>query len=125
MLRGGWGFTPGQANTAHVADVKNSDALAHAHVLGDDAAADRGWVFDRHVPTVKLHHLRAHLAMDGVQDSLADVLWGDPRSGFSNRHEEPRMKSCRDAAGRLFCPRRHRARPASARTIAYAVATPP
>src|ERR1019366_3246436 len=97
MLHGGERFTPGQADVAHVADVKNSDALAHRHVLGDNSAPNRRWVFDGHVPAVKLHHLCAHLAMDGVQRSLANVLWGDGRSGFSNRHEEPRSENRSDS----------------------------
>jgi hypothetical protein len=66
MLHGGQGFRTGQTDIAHVADVKNADASAHRHVLGDNAAPDRRRVFDRHIPAVKLHHLRAHLAMDGV-----------------------------------------------------------
>ena len=62
----------GQADVAHVADVEDADAGAHRHVLVDDAAAERGGIFDRHVPAVELHHLRAHLAMDGVQRGFAD-----------------------------------------------------
>src|ERR1035437_1538960 len=122
MLHGGERFPSGQADVAHVADVKNSDTVAHRHVLGDNAAADRRWVFDGHFPAVKLHHLRAHLAMDGVQRSLADVLWGDGRSGFSNRHEEPRMMSCRDAAFPVSRRGGDGASPVSTRTIVQTVA---
>ena len=64
---------PGQPDVAHVADVEDADAGAHGHVLGDDAAADGCGIFDRHVPAVEFDHLRAHLAMDGVQRSFADV----------------------------------------------------
>jgi hypothetical protein len=35
-------------------------------VLGDYAASDRRRIFDWHVPAIKFHHLRAHLAMDGI-----------------------------------------------------------
>ena len=93
VLHGGHRFGPGQSDIAHVADVKNADAGAHRHVLGDNAAPDRRWVFHRHVPAVKLHHLRAHLAMDGVQRGLAHVFWDDGRSGLDNGQEKPRLDS--------------------------------
>jgi hypothetical protein len=39
-------------------------------VLGNDAAC-RG-IFDRHLPAVEFDHLSSHLAMGGVESSLAD-----------------------------------------------------
>src|ERR1700692_4494442 len=81
-----------------MADVKNSNAGANRHVLGDNAATDRGWVFDGHIPAVEFHHLRSHLAMDGVQRGLAD-----DRCGFDFRQEEPQLESlkCRSERVRL------------------------
>jgi hypothetical protein len=61
-----------QAYVTHVADIEDADPGAHCHMLGDDAAAQRCGVFDRHVPAIEFHHLRTHLAMDGVQRSFAD-----------------------------------------------------
>jgi hypothetical protein len=63
---------PRQANVAHVADVEDARAGAHRHVLVDDAAADGRGILHGHVPAVELDHLRAHLAMDGVERCLAD-----------------------------------------------------
>jgi hypothetical protein len=86
MLHGGKRFAAGQSDISHVADVKNTDAGADGHVLVDDAASDRSGVFDRHVPAVKLNHLRAHLAMDGVQGGLADCV-ASYGSGFDYGQE--------------------------------------
>src|SRR4029077_3099866 len=97
MLHGGQRFPAGQADIAHVADVENSDAGAHRHVLGNNAAPDRGRVFHRHVPAVELHHLRAHLAMDGVQRSLPDLFWDGGRSSLDNGQENLGQKSFRQA----------------------------
>ena len=72
VLHGGQRLRPRQANVAHVADIENAHAGAHRHVLVDDAAADRRGILDRHVPAIEVDHLRAHLAMDGVQRGLAD-----------------------------------------------------
>jgi len=72
MLHRGQRLRPGQADIAHVADIENAHAGAHRHVLVDDTAADRSGIFHWHIPAVELDHLRAHLAMDGVQRSLAD-----------------------------------------------------
>ncbi len=94
MLHGGQRLATSQADIAHVADVKNSDAGTHRQVLGDNAAPDRRRIFHRHVPAVKLNHLRAHLAMDGVQRGLADN-W----SRFDNGQEEPRSDISRTVAG--------------------------
>src|SRR5438445_9182650 len=64
MLPGRESLRPGEPDVAHMADVEYSDPGANSVVLGHDAA-HRG-VLDRHVPAVKLDHLGAHLAMDGV-----------------------------------------------------------
>ena len=79
MLDGGKRFGPGKPNIAHVADVKNTYAVAHRIVLGHDAAG-RG-VFNRHVPAVEFHHLGPHLAMDAIQRGLADGQGGRLNSG--------------------------------------------
>ena len=60
----------GQADVAHVADVKDAHAGANGNVLGDNATRRR--IFDRHVPAIELDHVGAHLAMNGVQRGLAD-----------------------------------------------------
>jgi hypothetical protein len=49
-----------------VADVKYPYTGTDSHMLVDNAAAQRCWVFDRHVPAIELNHLRAHLAVDGI-----------------------------------------------------------
>jgi hypothetical protein len=51
---------------------KMPTAGAHRHVLVDNTAANRRGIFHRHVPAIEVDHLRAHLAMDGVQRGLAD-----------------------------------------------------
>ena len=51
--------------SAHVADVKDADAGAYGYVFGDEPG-----VFDRHVPAAEVDHLRAELAMGGVQSGL-------------------------------------------------------
>jgi hypothetical protein len=48
-----------------VADIENANASAHGHVLSNQAG-----VLDRHVPSAKIDHLGAHLAMNAVQGSL-------------------------------------------------------
>src|SRR5271157_6515430 len=53
-----------------MADIENADSVADRQVLLHQAAY--GWVFDGHVPAVEIDHLRAHLAMDRIQGSLAD-----------------------------------------------------
>src|SRR5207302_2786233 len=51
-------------------------------------------ILDWHVPAIELHHLRAHLAMDGVQSSFAD---GGCR--LNRRQSKPRSASSRWSAG--------------------------
>ena len=72
VLDGGQRLRTGEADVAHVADVKDTDPGADGRVFVDNAATDRGRIFDRHIPAIELHHLGAHLAMDGVQRSFAD-----------------------------------------------------
>ncbi len=62
---------PAKLNLAHVAHVKQADAGAHGHVLGDQATA-RAWVLDRHVPAAKVDHLRFQGAMGGVEGGLLE-----------------------------------------------------
>ena len=61
---------PRDADVAHVADIEDAHAVAHRQVLLHQAA-HRG-IFHRHVPAVEVDHLRAHLAMDRIQGSLAN-----------------------------------------------------
>src|ERR1700690_3304150 len=91
MLHSGQCLRTGQADIAHMADVKNANPGAHSHMLGDDTASDRGRVFDGHIPTVELDHLGAHLAMDGVQGGFSNILWDDGRRGFYDGKKEPRL----------------------------------
>src|ERR1700757_227461 len=65
MLDGCESLRPGEAYVAHMAGVEHSAPGGNRVVLGHNAA-HRG-ILDRHVPAVKLDHLGAHLAMDGVQ----------------------------------------------------------
>ncbi len=53
-----------------MADIEDADPVADRQVLFHQAA--HGGIFDRHVPAVEIDHLRAHLAMDGIQGSLAN-----------------------------------------------------
>jgi hypothetical protein len=64
-------------------------------VFVDDAASDGRRIFDRHVPAIELDHLRAHLAMDGVERGLANNQW----SRWGDGHEEPRSTglSCQES----------------------------
>src|SRR5580658_5569425 len=95
MLHGGQRFAASKTDISHVADIEDAHAGTHGHVLVHDAASDRRRVFDGHVPAVEVDHLRAHLAMNGIQRSLANVLrnvlWDGGRSGFSNGQTEPRF----------------------------------
>ena len=79
MLDGGECLAPGQANITHVTDVEDAHAGAHRIVLSDNAARRR--IFDGHIPAIEIHHLRAHLAMDGVKRSLANGWRGRRNSG--------------------------------------------
>ena len=74
---------PGAAepNVAHMADVKDADAGADCHVLGDNATTDGRRIFDRHIPAVEFDHFGAQSAMHSVQRCLADY----GRSGLHNR----------------------------------------
>ena len=98
VLHGRQRFTPGQTDIAHVADIEYSDAGAHGQVLIDDAATYRRGVFDRHIPTVELDHLRAHLAMDGIQRGFADFVAGYG-GGFDYGQGKPRLHISRTVAG--------------------------
>src|ERR1700683_4294803 len=89
MLHGGEGSGASEADIAHVADVEDADAGADGHVLVDDATTDRCGALDRHIPAVKLHHLRAHLPMNGVQRGLANRLGNRARNGFGGGQENP------------------------------------
>src|SRR5207248_2686370 len=71
-LNCGEGLSPGEADVAHVADIKDADARAHGHVLVDDAATKRSGIFDGHIPSIEFHHLRAHLAMDNIERSFSN-----------------------------------------------------
>ena len=74
VLDGGEGLRAGEQNVAHVTDVKNTNTRADRDVLVDDAAANRGRIFNGHIPAVEIDHLRAHVAMDAVERGLAHVL---------------------------------------------------
>src|SRR5439155_6193550 len=78
VLDGGQGFTAGEADIAHVADVKNADASADCIVLSNNSARRR--IFDWHLPAVEVDHLCTHLAMGGVERSLS----GDWRSSLNS-----------------------------------------
>ena len=68
-----------QPNIPHVADVENTHARAHSHVLGNESARLR--VLDRHIPAAKSDHLRAHGAVNRIQGSLANA-----RRTIDSRH---------------------------------------
>ena len=70
---------PLQANIAHVRDVEDANAGANCVVLGNNAARRR--IFDRHIPAIEVDHLRAHLAMHGVERGLANGRRGRLNSG--------------------------------------------
>lgn len=70
MCYGGEGLSSGQADIAHVADIKDANPGAHRIVFGDDSA--RRGIFDRHIPSVEVDHFRAHLTMDSIQRGFAD-----------------------------------------------------
>ena len=72
MLDCGESLRPGEPNIAHMADIKNSDAGANGHVLGDNASADRSRIFNRHIPAVEIDHLCAQRTVSGIKRSLAD-----------------------------------------------------
>src|SRR5580698_2227728 len=96
-----------QPNIPHVTDIENAHTRTHRVVLGNNPARRR--VFHRHVPAIELHHLRAHLAMDGVQCRLADYRPG----GFSGGQFLLNQKAVAWAAGMarlitLTCWRRRR-----------------
>ncbi len=67
MLHRGQRRRAAQLNVAHVADIEDAHAGAYGKMLGGQAG-----IFDRHVPTAKVDHLRAELAMGGVQGGLAE-----------------------------------------------------
>ena len=111
MLHRGQSLRPGQANVAHVADVENTHAGAHGHVLVDNSAADGRGILHRHVPAVEFHHLRAHLAMDSVQRSFSDGCGAGGRR-LRRRQNRPQSASSGWPAGigvtdyritRFFC----------------------
>ena len=54
----------GDANVAHVANVKNAHAAANGFMLRDQSPSGR--VFDRHIPAAEIHHFRAQTAVDGI-----------------------------------------------------------
>ena len=91
MLHRGQRLRACQANVAHVANIKDADTRADRHVLGDQAA--RAGIFDRHIPSVEGHHLRAHLAVDGVQRRLANYRnafdYGQDNLNFSRNSRRP------------------------------------
>src|ERR1043166_5055561 len=62
-----------------MADVEDSHARAHRHVLCDYAAANACGIFNRHVPAVELNHLRAELPVRSVERSFADCGCGFDR----------------------------------------------
>ncbi len=75
VLHGGQGAAAGarcgDANVAHVANVKNANAAANGFMFGDQAASGR--VFDRHIPAAEIHHFapkRRWMAFRGVLREL-------------------------------------------------------
>jgi len=76
-----------EANIAHVADVEDAHSGADNHMFGDDSAANGRRIFDGHIPAVELDHLRAHLAMDGIQRGLPNLRRGGifVRGRFNSR----------------------------------------
>src|SRR5580704_2699757 len=79
MLNAGQRLRPLQPDVTHMRDVEYAHAGANRVVLGDNPARRR--VFDRHIPAVEFDHLRAHLAMDGVERGLANGRRGRLNSG--------------------------------------------
>ena len=63
----------GDADIAHVADVKDANPGAHGNVLFHQAAGPhrRVRILDGHLPAAKIHHLGAQPAMYRVQRRLA------------------------------------------------------
>ena len=76
---------PGNAYVAHVADVKDADAVANRHVLGHQPTGLG--ILDRHIPAVELDHLRAHLPMHAIERRLANGCHLRAES-----HRNPRIK---------------------------------
>src|SRR4051794_16901582 len=72
MLYGRQGLRTGEPDVSHVADIKDAHSGADCHVLSDDSAAERGRIFNRHLPAIEFHHLCAHPAVEGVQRSFTD-----------------------------------------------------
>src|SRR5579872_7574724 len=99
MLHRGQRLRSGQSDVAHVADIENTAARAHGHVLIDDSAPDRRRIFYRHIPAVEIHHLRAHLAMDSVQRSFADLSRDAGGRRLNRRQNEPQSASSSWPAG--------------------------
>ena len=79
------------ADVAHVTHVEDANAVAHSEMLSDQAAVLG--IFDRHVPAIKVDHLGAHLAMNGIQCSFTGR--GDIRGDRQNRF----LSASPDAAG--------------------------
>jgi hypothetical protein len=93
---------PRQPNVAHVADIEDAHARAHRHVLVDDSAADRRGILHGHVPAVEVDHLRAHLAMDGVQRGLADDgSFNVQTAGVASTEDKSKPQSASSQAGLL------------------------
>ena len=84
MLDGSQRLRTGESNVAHVADVKNAHAGAHRHVLGNDSAANRSRVFNRHIPAVEIDHLRAQGAVSGVERGFANDGCGFDRGQWAS-----------------------------------------
>ena len=71
VLDGGEGTGAAELDFAHVADVEETDAGAHGHVLGNEAAAGAG-VFDGHVPAAEVDHPGFEGAVRGVECGLLE-----------------------------------------------------
>ena len=69
VLNGGKRAGPAKLDLAHVTHIKQPDAGAHRHMLGDQAATGTG-IFNRHVPSAEVDHLGFKCAMGGVEGGL-------------------------------------------------------
>jgi len=82
----------GNANVAHMANVKNADAGANGLMFGDQPTGGR--ILNRHIPATEIHHFCAQTAVHGIQRCFTKFGCGGRIDGRLHKIQRKLILAC-------------------------------
>src|SRR6202521_4903018 len=82
----------GNANVAHMANVKNSNAGANGFMLGDQPTG--GGILNRHITTAEMHHFCAQTAVHSIQRRFTKLGCGGRIDGRLHKIQRKLILAC-------------------------------